>query len=321
MRLFCNSHRRPSRKNERYRTARPVEGRTGGAACDDWDGRHQHQGAVSRDVAGKILMPDGKTPAAFARVFYFSADEDSPAGDGLTDAMGTIHTHGLWRTNALPDKPSGNALVATLPGVSGGAVVDLSQSMKWPLSVALPKPTSVRGKVTVAGKSPERLNGELRVLAAMQDRGKLAGALKVLATPQPDGTFSLAGLTPGRYLVQAVLDGIWLSPSVAIEVGQHDPADISLDIGEPGGPVQVHVTDGSGKPILGCKVFIDRPMGPLAASVWPAFFRTDGGGNVYIPALEVGEHTVHVCDKTLRVKAPAMPCEGPSLVTCMTSAR
>ena len=57
------------------------------------------QGAVSRDVAGRVLMPDGKTPAAFARVFYFSADEDSPAGDGLTDAKGTIQTHGLWRTN------------------------------------------------------------------------------------------------------------------------------------------------------------------------------------------------------------------------------
>ena len=133
------------------------------------------QGAVSRDVAGKVFMPDGTTPAAFARVFYFSADEDYPAGDGLTDAMGTIHTHGLWRTNALPDMPSGAALVATLPGVSGGAVIDLSQSVKGPLAITLPKPMSVRGKVTVTGKSPERLNGELRVLAAIQDRGKLAG--------------------------------------------------------------------------------------------------------------------------------------------------
>ena len=279
------------------------------------------QGTVSRDVAGKVFMSDGTTPAAFARVFYFSADEDSPAGDGLTDAAGTIHTHGLWRTNALPDMPSGAALVAMLPGVSGGALIDLSQSVKGPLAITLPEPITVQGNVTVAGKSPEPLNGELRVLAAIQGRGKLAGALKVLATPQPDGTFSLAGLTPGRYLVQAVLDGIWLSPSVAIEVGQHDPEKISLDIGEPGGPVQVHVTDGSGKPVLGCKVFIDRPVGPLAASVWPAFFRTDGGGNVYIPALEVGEHTVHVRDKTFRVKAPAMPCDGPSLITCTISAR
>jgi hypothetical protein len=279
------------------------------------------QGSVSRDVAGRVLMADGKTPAAFARVFYFSADEDNPAGEGLTDAMGTIHTHGLWRTNELPDTPSGAALVATLPGVSGGAVVDLSQPVKGPLVITLPKPMSVRGKVTVAGKSPERLNGELRVLAAIQGRGKLAGALNVLTTPQPDGTFSLAGLTPGHYLVQAMLDGIWLSPPVTLEVGQRDPTDISLDIGEPGGPVQVHVTDAAGKPMLACKVFVDRPKGPLAALVWPAFFRTDGGGNVYIPALEVGEHTIHVCDKTFRVKAPAMPCGGPSLVTCTTSAR
>jgi hypothetical protein len=153
----------------------------------------------------------------------------------------------------------------------------------------------------------------------MPDRGKLAAALNVLTTPQPDGTFSLGGLTPGHYLVQAALDGVWLSQSVAIDVGQRDPADISLDIGEPGGPVQVHVTDAAGKPMRGCKVFIDRPRGPLAASVWPAFFRTDGGGNVYIPALEVGEHTIHVFDKTLRVKAPAMPCEGPSQITCETS--
>jgi hypothetical protein len=279
------------------------------------------QGAVSRDVSGRVLMPDGKTPAAFARVFYFSADADYPAGDGLTDAKGAIQTHGLWRTNPLPDMPSGAALVATLPGVSGGAVIDLSQPVKGPLVITLPKPISVRGKVTVAGKSPERLNGELRVLAAIQDRGKLAWVLNVLTTPQPDGTFSLAGLTPGHYLVQAVFDGIWLSRSVTLDVGQQDPADISLDIGEPGGPVQIHVIDAFGKPMLGCKVFIDRPRGPLAASAWPAFFRTDGGGNVYIPALEVGEHTVHVQDKTFRVKAPAMPCEKPTLVTCMISAR
>ena len=279
------------------------------------------QGAVSHDVAGKVFMPDGRIPAAFARVFCFSADADYPAGEGLTDAIGAIHTHGLWRTNALPDMPSGAALVATLPGVSGGATVDLTQPVKGPLAITLPKPIAVRGKVTVAGKSPERLNGELRVLAEMQGLGKVAGVLNVFTTPQPDGTFTLAGLTPGKYLVQAARDGIWLSRSVTLEVGNSNPADISLDIGEPGGPIQIHVTDASEKPLRACKVFVDRPKGPLADLAWPAFFRTDGGGNVYIPALEVGEHTIHVRDKTIRVNAPAMPCEGPSLVTCKTSVR
>jgi hypothetical protein len=266
-------------------------------------------------------MPDGKTPAAFARVFYFSAAEDAPVGDGLTDAAGNIHTHGLWRTDALPDMPSGAALVAMLPGVSGGAVVDLSQPIKGPLAITLPKPIAVRGKVTVAGKSPEHLNGELKVFAEMQELGKVAGVLNVFTTPQPDGTFTLAGLTPGKYLVQAELDGIWLSRSLTIEVANSDPAGILLDVGEPGGPVQVHVTDASGKPMRACKVSIDRPKGPLADLTWPAFFRTDGGGNVYIPALEVGEHTIHVRDKSIRVNAPAMPCDGPTLVTCKTLER
>jgi hypothetical protein len=46
---------------------------------------------------------------------------------------------------------------------------------------------------------------------------------------------------------------------------------------------------------------------------WPDHFTTDGAGNAYIPALEVGEHTIHVNgdDNTHRIKADEPSAELP----------
>jgi hypothetical protein len=141
--------------------------------------------------------------------------------------------------------------------------------------------------------------------------------LSAWATPQDDGTFEVAGLTNGHYRIQAAVDGIWLSDSVSVEVTDHDILNLMLDIGQPGSPVALTVADGTGKPLIGQKVKIDRPVGPLTGLDWPADFLTDGAGVVNIPPLEVGKHKIHVGQFSTDVTARPLPCKAPVEVRCV----
>ena len=265
----------------------------------------------------QVLMADGKTPAPFARARVFEGEGETPCIDLLADATGKVNLEGddhywPWRGCA-----SNRNLVVLIPGKAGAAVIDLSRRSSGPISVVLPKPVSAMGRVTVGGQSTAGLNGQLRVLAGYQDAGKLNQALSVWATPQDDGTFEVAGLTKGHYLIQAALDGIWLSYSVPVEVTDHDIPNLMLDIGQPGSPVALTVADGAGKPLIGQKVEIDRPIGPLTGLDWPADFLTDGAGVVNIPPLEVGKHKIHVGRFSTDVTARPLPCKAPVEVRCV----
>ena len=226
----------------------------------------------------QALMADGKMPAPFARARVFQGESETPCIDLLADQTGKVNLEGddhywghIWRGCASDRK-----LVVLIPGKTGAAMIDLSRRSSGPISVVLPKPVSAMGRVTIGGKSTAGLNGQLRVLAGYQDAGKLNQPLSVWATPQDDGTFEVAGLTIGHYLIQAALDGIWLSDSISAEVADHDIPNLMLDISQPGSPVALTVVDGTGKPVIGQKVKIDRPVGPLTDLDWPAAFLTDG---------------------------------------------
>lgn len=169
--------------------------------------------------------------------------------------------------------------------------------------------------MTVAGAAPTGRPGSIRVLAAYEGRpkGRLASVLNVETTAQADGSFELAGLTPGRYAIQAALDDIWLSPSVRVAVPDQSVQALTLTIPTPGGPAVVKVIGPDRKPIAGRAVTVDRPAGPLATLLWPAEFKTDGAGEARIPALEAGRHTVRAkgTDVSAEVVVPALPVERP----------
>ena len=178
---------------------------------------------------------------------------------------------------------------------------------------------SAVGRLTVDKRSTSGLHADCRVFAAHVGHDRRADyVLSVWSTPQADGTFTLAGLTPGDYLVQASLDNTWLSASTPLHVdADRGPADLSLDIPPPAGPVAVEVVDAGRHPVVGRSVTVDRPGGPLTNLDWPDHFTTDGAGVAYIPALEAGPHRVHVGGVTVLVTPPSLPCEAATVVRCV----
>jgi hypothetical protein len=120
------------------------------------------------------------------------------------------------------------------------------------------------------------------------------------------------GLTPGHYLVQAALDSIWLSESIRMDVTDHDPTDLHLDIDEPGGPVALELKNQKGEPAVGQACIINRPPGPLTDLLWPRTFRSDGAGMVYIPALEIRKTKVRIGQMIAEISPPPVTCDGPT---------
>ena len=266
---------------------------------------------------GQVFLADGTTPAWGAQVLYFEPCDNEPKLARSTDALGNLKPRSTWWMNipAIPGELQGPlepVVVALLPGACGATVVPPPERSDIPLRVVLPPAISQRGHVKVGGQAPSRLNGTIRVKAGYQDRGFLNELLSVSATADVDGNFTLAGLTPGKYLIQAALDDIWLSPSTAVHVTDSEPKPIELNIPAPGAPVVVKMVDAKGQPRIGETLTIDRTTGPLEETLWPREWTSDGVGVVTIPTLEAGKHVLRAINATspLTVTVPALPAKG-----------
>ncbi len=157
--------------------------------------------------------------------------------------------------------------------------------------------------MTVGGKSVAKRNGQIVVMAAQERKGNLSDLISVQSSAQADGTFTVAGLTPGVYYVQAALDGIWLSSSKRVEVMPEPPlGSLALDIGEPGGATVIKFVDAHDKPARGAVVSVIRPRGPLTERFWPATFVADGAGTLSVPPVEAGIHQIQVNGQTRKHK-------------------
>lgn len=134
-------------------------------------------------------------------------------------------------------------------------------------------------------------------------------ALSVTATAEADGHFTLAGLTPGAYLIQASLDEIWLSPEISVRVSDKNPKPIRLDIPGPGVPLRIQLLNSAGKPAGGKSIEIDR-TGPLA-TLWPSQWTSDVAGWIYVPTLEAGPHRIRVqgVSQPVSVQIPPLPAK------------
>ena len=260
----------------------------------------------SAPLTGTVLLPDGK-PAWGARAALFLPGGFYPRLLARADTQGHLTLGDTWENNWSPlPKPPGvltePTLAVWLPGANGATVVPFHSGQTERL--VLPPACALTGRVTVGGQGVMGLPSQFRVRAAYQNRGELDEALSVETTAQADGTFTLAGLTPGTYLVQAARDNIWLSSSQTLTVGADAPAPTTLDIDPPGTPMLLHLTDTRGKPQAGQTVRLTLPTGPLTDLLWPQTLTTDSRGDLRVEGLTAGPHSVTVGRAALAFRVP-----------------
>lgn len=263
----------------------------------------------------QVLMADGVTPAFGAELLYFDPSEQLPLLRAFVDARGEAQQIlGSGGERKWASGPGLRTLLARLPGSTGFAVTTLipHAGLAWPTDprrMVLPPPVSAAGRVTIGGAAPSGTPGTIRVYAAYQDQGNLDDTMSVEAFADKAGRFTLAGLTPGRYLVQAALDEIWLSSAVPLEIRDRDPPPLSLAIPAPGAPILLQVLDRAGRRVPGAAITLDRPPGPLAERLWPKQWIVEGAGLVTIPTLEAGRQVLHGMASlaSVMVDVPALP--------------
>src|SRR5450432_108316 len=271
----------------------------------------------AQHLTGKVYHSDSWTPALGAQVLYFQRHRPSPSLFAMADALGDLQPRGLWYSgaSATTENDSGTdspIVVAFLPGACGVSVQTGPFQAGQPLRLVLPPPLSLNGRVTVGGLSPSHRPGAIHVLAAYQGKGALNPYASIATTADSDGRFTLAGLSPGEYLVQAALDDIWLSSPVRLRVSNAHLSSLKLAIPLPGAPVRIDVRDSSGKPMAKVPVILDH-AGPMQA-LWPHEWITDGAGSVYIPTVEAGQHTFHVAGESKPVRFKVSPLPSPVMV-------
>jgi protocatechuate 3,4-dioxygenase beta subunit len=266
-------------------------------------------GSGPEGFAATVFLRDGVTPAFAARALFFPADGREPTAEGIADATGRLTWTGRWRvqsdgTEKGPEPVKEPTIAAWIPGLTGPVVAVVEPDR--PLRLILPEPAGASGRVALDGRGIAGRNARVRVVAAAEARGALAVAFSREATADPDGRFRFPGLAPGRYIVQAARDAIWLSKSVplVVEPGK-DAAPIDLDIPEPGASVALDLFDQRDRPIPGLSFTIRRPEGPLAAAL-PVTYRTDDRGSAIVRGLEAGAQSL-VADGDPRPHAFTVP--------------
>jgi hypothetical protein len=282
-------------------------------------------GGASMPTRGKlfarVFLADNITPAWGAQIIYFEPRNPRPAMLALCDPQGFAMSRPFWRNmNARPPGstpgPDTPLILAFLPGACGGTIVTPVAADKE-IRIVLPPAIALTGHVAVAGAAATHRPGVIRILASRQnnpsDNPLLTPYLSVQTTADADGRFTLAGLTPGNYQLQAALDGIWLSAPVPLTVDPAHKSDpLVLDIPAPGAPVRVTLQLPDGKPAPGQSISLDRP-GPLGEILWPKTFNSDGAGVIFIPTLEAGPHFLHVPNNPapIRFNVPPLPADKP----------
>lgn len=282
---------------------------------------------------GIVLRPDGKTPAFAARIAAYTPGLGVRQSVAWTNAKGQFRvraasfpTNQFGATADLEVSPPRTAIVAFLPGELGATVAHLSAPPEGrpehEVRIVLPPPCTIRGEVTVAGESPTGLPGTISLLARHSGAGKLDDLLSVHLTANADGSYELAGLTPGEYQVQAAIDNIWISghQSVKVPDGKEWELNLNFDIPKLGGLAQYRLIDQSGKPAAHLRLRLLDPKftGPLGTSLRPWPLQTDATGILHLEGFCAGDLQIETQDgaplKGITIPPIGEPMEEPSAV-------
>jgi len=248
-------------------------------------------------IAGHVKAPGSDGPCWGAQIAVLAPNVASPMLSATTDPRGQIISAPISygyhpQQKDEPGSPSGVLVAAILPGEFGAAIAPYVPGQ--PVNLTLPTPINVSGRITTGGAVTDLGSSSVYVCAEYSGKGKLDDFLSVAVTAQPDGKFSLAGLTPGTYLIQAVRDGIWFSKSVKFVADENKPiSTVDIDIPSPGAPMLLHVKSADGEPLVDTPVSFDIPNGPLTDSLWPKTFQTDGIGDLRFDGFTAGRQTMH----------------------------
>jgi carboxypeptidase family protein len=230
-------------------------------------------------LPGVVLDKDTQKPISRAQV---SASPKGPRQTGGSSARtgddGRFQLElepGDYRVRASADD-YGSAEADTSVGTAGGNDVTLT----------LGRGLSVSGRVV---DSRGRGIGGLPVMA----RGQTAGGY---ATTRQDGTFSMAGLTAGRYSLSARSEQGAFAVAAGVMAGDKD---VVLTL-RPGGRVTVRVLGLDGQPVEGAQVFA-----PEVSS-----FATTGATGTAELAVPAGRTALHVSKERLDADATVEVGEG-----------
>jgi hypothetical protein len=205
-------------------------------------------------LAGRVLLPDGKTPARIAAVYAVPEGQEIGGGEptGFADGLGyftftgerpgvlTLHVLGPVTVYARGD---GTALT--------GIPARTDQGEAAPVRIVLHRGLTLRGRVRPEGGAPL---ADLTVAALpypwSTPSRTMAGQL--LATPvSQDGTFTLCGLGPGKQYVCLYRAGQLQPASVrALDLRQGQaPPEVTLPLQRESGGLEVHFRRADGKPV------------------------------------------------------------------------
>ena len=103
----------------------------------------------------------------------------------------------------------------------------ITQCAMWVLRLRRPRPSKARPHCAATWPTSRVLPGVSVVV-----RNQATGMFREAVT-NPDGTFFITGLTPGRYGVSADLTGFkkYVRPDVLLEVGRTAIIDVELQVG------------------------------------------------------------------------------------------
>jgi len=309
----------PGQVTELEFTAPPVS-----AAQPTADGQISDAFLLGSDhLAAQVFLADGVTPAWGARMFYYVPVLADPVVFALTDARGEAHMQNLAPGHpafSLDDDvplPRSPVVVGLIPGSTGAVIMPVPTTPGGVLRMVLPAPIAAHGQVTIGGLAPTSHTGTIRILAIYQGKGHLKWPLSMEVTTDPEGRFVLSGLTSGRYLVQARLDDVWLSPAATMEVGDTDPDPLALDMPVPSALVLLHVVDRDGHPVIGAAIDVDRAASGPPPDPWIS----DDAGLISFPRLGAGSHVLRSVDSGTTMTLAVPPLPASALDVTMTLSR
>lgn len=272
---------------------------------------------------GVVTEADGTTPAWGAQLFSIEPGLGVVAGRGYADTAGRFimksvgYTVRMFGDDDYPTPPRVPTFVALQPGSARATIVEITKEMRErEIKVKLPPAIGALGRLTVDGKSIAGRTSTFRIVATHEIRGAVGTLLDVETQPDADGNFELAGLSPGKYFVQASMDGIWLSKPISLTIDAAQPKlpPLDLDIGAPGKPTLVRCIDGRGMPVVGVRAALVLPLGPLAEKLLPSQYQSDGAGAIHLPPLEAGTHVLKIDGHSIDLRFEVAPLGNGSLV-------